>query len=78
LRISKNYFHQDLRQATFFHGVPLEDNRYDMNKGIVNGKFISVNRNEDDNMDNAEGQGDTIGGVQVEVEPSLEEVFEPL
>jgi len=44
-----------------------------MNKDIIDGKFISVDEDEKDNANNVEGQGDNI-----EVEPSLEEVFEPL
>ena len=37
LRISKNYFYQGLPHAAFFHGIPLEDDRYVMNKDVVDG-----------------------------------------
>jgi len=57
LRINKNFFYQGLCQAAYLHGIPLEDDQYDMN-----------------NMENAEGQGDNIGGTQGEAEPSLEEL----
>jgi len=74
LRISKKLLLQDLRQAAFFDGVLLENYRYDMNKDNVDGKFISIEADEDENMENAEGQGDNLDRPPGEAEPSLEEL----
>ena len=37
MRINEESFYQGVRQATFFHGVPTNDSRYDLGKDVVNG-----------------------------------------
>ena len=76
--ISKNCFYQGLRQEDFFHGVPLEDDCYDMNKDIVDENLFSVSEDEEDDAKNAEGQGDNLGAARMEVEPSVKKVIQPL
>lgn len=55
----------------FFHGIPLEGDRYDMNKDVMDGKLLPVDEDEEDDAENVEGQGNNLGVVRVEAEPSL-------
>jgi len=78
LRITDDYFHQGLRQVAFFHGIPIEDSRYDIEKDVVEGKLVTINRGVDEVMKDANGEGENVFAPQNESEPSFEELFEPL
>jgi len=56
----------------------LEDDRYDINKDVEDEKLLPVGEDEEDDMENAEGQGDNLGAAHMEDEPSLEEVVQLL
>ena len=40
LRISEESFNQGVRQVAFFHGVPVEDTRYDPGMDVVDGRLV--------------------------------------
>ena len=48
LRINEESFNQGLRQATFFHGIPADDSRYDLGKDVVNGRLVPLGEDVDD------------------------------
>ena len=58
LRISEEYFRLGIRQAACLHGAPLEDDRYDIEKIVVDGKLVPANL--DDNLDE-ETEAETPG-----------------
>jgi len=74
LRISKDCFYQGLRQATFYHGVPVEDPRYNLDKDMVNDKLVPIDGSVVTPMD-VGGENDAT--PQAEPEPSFEEILEP-
>jgi len=76
LRISEDFFHQSLRQVAFYHGVPVEDPRYDLDKDVVDGKLVPIGGNIDTPMKDAGGEN--VITPQAELEPSFEEILEPL
>jgi len=43
LRISEEYFRLGIQQVACLHGAPLEDNRYDIEKVVVDGKLVPTN-----------------------------------
>jgi len=43
LRISEEYFRLGIQQAACLHGAPLEDDRYDIEKMVVDGKLVPTN-----------------------------------
>jgi len=45
LKINEESFYQGIRQAAFYHGVLMEDHRYDVNKDVVNGELVSLGGN---------------------------------
>jgi len=73
LRISEEYFYQSLRQATFFHDIPAEDARYDIEKNVVEGKLVLLGRGVDEEIKE-------VGGERPlnETKPSFEEILESL
>jgi len=72
---TSNVFFQSIRQDAFYHAVPLDDDWYNIDKDVVNGKIISVGGDKEDVV--AKGQGDNLGG-QDEGKCSIEELFDPL
>jgi len=58
LHISEEYFRLDIQQAVCLHGAPLEDDRYDIEKMVVDGKLVPAN--PDDNF-NEEAEAVTPG-----------------
>ena len=68
LRISKNCFFQGIHQAAFYHRMPINDGRYDVDKDVVSGKLVSVGGDDEDEI---EGQGEN---QEDEGERSIEEV----
>jgi len=75
--ISEEYFHQGLRQAAFFHGIPAKDARYDIEKDVVEGKLVSVGGGADEEMKEAGGEGESDTPYN-KPKPSFEEIIEPL
>jgi len=67
LRISNQCFYQGIRQTAFFHVIPLEDDRYDVDKNVIDGKLISVDGDKDEDV---EVQGENLGEPSSEVEHS--------
>lgn len=55
LRINKSFFFQGVCLAAFYHGILLDDNWYDVDKEVIDGKLISLG---DDDEDEVEGQGE--------------------
>jgi len=47
LRISEEYFRLGIQQAACLHGIPMEDDRYDIEKVVVDGELVSDNPNEE-------------------------------
>jgi len=47
MRINEESFNQGLRQIALFHGIPVEDSRYDLGKDVVNGQLMSLGKNAD-------------------------------
>ncbi len=43
LRISEEYFRLGIQQVACLHGAPLEDDRYDIEKIVVDGKLVPTN-----------------------------------
>jgi len=58
LRISEEYFRLGIQQVACLHGAPLEDDRYDIEKIVVDGKLVPTNSG--DNM-NEEAEAETPG-----------------
>jgi len=76
LRINVESFQHGVRKVAFFHGVPMDDPRYDLNKNVVDGKLVPVGRNADTIMEELEDRPNRIEAT--ESEPSFEEIIEPL
>jgi len=77
LCISEDCFHQGLRQTTFYHSVPTEDPRYDMDQDVVDWKLVPIGGNADTSMKETAG-GENAINPQAEPKPSFEELFNPL
>ena len=43
VRISEEYFRLGIQQVACLHGTPLEDDRYDIEKLVVDGKLVPTN-----------------------------------
>ena len=43
LHISEEYFRLGIQQGACLHGAPLEDDRYDLEKMVVDGKLVPTN-----------------------------------
>jgi len=76
LGISGKYFRQGLRQAAFFHGIPVEDSQYDIEKDVVEGKLVPLDRATDEEMKETNGGENTT--PYNEPNASFEEIFEPI
>jgi len=48
LCVRKEGFNQGIRQAIFFHGIPIDDKRYDVSKDIINGELVSVGGDDEE------------------------------
>jgi len=57
LRISEEYFRLGIQQVACLHGTPLEDDRYDIEKMVVEGKLVPTNPGDI----NEEGEAETLG-----------------
>jgi len=77
MHISEDSFYWGLHQATFFHDIPVEDSRYDIEKDVVGRKLVSINGGADKVMKEVDGDGENAT-PRNEPEPSFEELFEPL
>jgi len=51
LCINEERFYQGIQQAAFFHGVPSEDSRYDLEKDVVNNQLVSLGGAADHTME---------------------------
>ena len=49
LRISEEYFRLGIQQATCLHGAPMEDDRYDIEKIVVDGNLVPANPDDNSN-----------------------------
>jgi len=47
LHISEEYFRLGIQQAACLHGIPVEDDRYDIEKVVVDGELVSDSPNEE-------------------------------
>lgn len=41
LHIGKESFNQGIYQVAFFHGTPVEDDRFDNSKDVINDQLVS-------------------------------------
>ena len=55
LRISEEYFRLGIQQATCLHGAPMEDDRYDIEKIVVDGNLVLANP-DDNSKEEAEAE----------------------
>jgi len=60
---------QGIRQAAFFHGTPIDDERYDYTKDVINGELVPVERDEEEK---GQDEGGGVTKENEEVEYSLE------
>jgi len=75
MHISEDCFYQGLRQAAFYHGVPAEDPRLDLDKDVVDGKLVPIGRSADTPIESVGGED--VLTPQAEPKPSFEEILEP-
>jgi len=59
LWISEEFFQQGVRQTAFYHNIPVEDPRYDLEKDMVDGKLVPLGENVDAVMDENKWENDT-------------------
>ncbi|KAL9331422.1 hypothetical protein ACSQ67_001032 [Phaseolus vulgaris] len=67
---SEDCFYHGLQQAAFYHKVPTEDPRYDLDKDMVDGKLVPILPMEGVG-------GENVVTPQAELEPSFEEILVP-
>jgi len=72
LKINEECFYQGIRQTTFYHEVPMEDLRYDLNKDVVNGELVPFGGNAENVMEEEEPQCIEV----IEPESSIDEIIE--
>jgi len=53
LKINEESFNQGVRQVAFYHGVPADDERYDSNMDVVDGRLMSLGGEETEENDQA-------------------------
>jgi len=46
LKINEESFRQGVRQVAFFHGVPTDDERYDSNMDVMDGRLMPLGGEE--------------------------------
>ena len=51
LSIDEESFRQGVRQVAFFHGVPVDDERYDSNMDVVDGRLMPLGEDEAEEND---------------------------
>ena len=51
LSIDEESFRQGVRRVAFFHGVPVDDERYDSNMDVVDGRLMPLGEDEAEEND---------------------------
>ncbi|KAL9284942.1 hypothetical protein ACSQ67_024699 [Phaseolus vulgaris] len=72
LRINEESFYHGIRRVAFYHDVPMDDPRYDLNKDVVNGELVPLGGNAENVMEEEEPRRTEV----IKPESSVDEIIE--